>query len=199
MQRTAMSVRELRRVEVFGRVASHTLGLVDAAEVLALSYRQGKRLWKRYREHGAKGLQHDDAGRPSHRAKPAAFREQVLRLIREKYAGSPEERFGPTLASEHLAEEDGLPVDAETLWRWMLAVESWSRLRGKRRTHRRRRARKEHRQPHQAQEGTFQTREQRGHFEKRFDTALGNNLTGCTACDIPAFSLRCGGLSLTQE
>ncbi len=139
-----MSARELRRAEVFGRVASHTLRLVDAAEVLALSYRQVKRLWRRYRQHGAPALQHGNAGRPSHRAKPAAFREQVLRLVGEKYSGGLAERFGPTLASEHLAEEDGFAVHEETLRRWMLAAGLWSRTRGKRRAHRRRRARKEH-------------------------------------------------------
>jgi len=39
------------------------------------------------------------------------------------------ERFGPTLAAEHLAAEDGLQVDAETLRRWMLAEGLWSRER----------------------------------------------------------------------
>jgi hypothetical protein len=53
------------------------------------------------------------------------------------------ERFGPTLAAEHLAAEDGLQVDAETLRRWMLAEGLWSRER-RRRRHRRRRDRKEH-------------------------------------------------------
>ena len=53
-----MSTRELRRAEVLGRVKSHTLRLVDAAKMLELSYRQAKRLWQRYHEEGAKGLQH---------------------------------------------------------------------------------------------------------------------------------------------
>jgi len=53
------------------------------------------------------------------------------------------ERFGPTLAAEHLAAEDGLQVNAETLRRWMLAEGLWSRERRGRR-HRRRRERKEH-------------------------------------------------------
>ena len=44
---------------------------------------------------------------------------------------------------EHLASEDGLQVDAETLRRWMLSAGLWSRER-KRRRHRRRRERKEH-------------------------------------------------------
>jgi transposase len=139
-----MSTRELRRVEVFGQVAGKSLRLVDAAEILQLSYRQSKRLWRRYRQEGAGSLQHRSAGRPSNRAKPAVFREQVLQLIRAKYSGSAEERFGPTLAAEHLAEEDGLPIDEETLRRWMLAAGLWSRMRGRQRAHRRRRPRKEH-------------------------------------------------------
>jgi hypothetical protein len=63
--------------------------------------------------------------------------------VREKYGGAVGERFGPTLAAEHLASEDGLRIDAETLRRWMLAEQLWSRQR-KRRKHRRRRERKEH-------------------------------------------------------
>jgi hypothetical protein len=31
-----------------------------------------------------------------------------LRLIRKKYSGTEEQRFGPTLAAEHLASTDGL-------------------------------------------------------------------------------------------
>lgn len=140
-----MSTKELRRVEVFGRVRGEGLCLVDAAEMLSLSYRQTKRLWRRYRLEGAMGLQHRSAGRSSHRAKPLAFREQVLSLIREKYSGGPgEPRFGPTLAAEHLAEEDGLQLDEETLRRWMLAAGLWMRTRGHPRAPLRRRPRKEH-------------------------------------------------------
>ena len=39
-------------------------------KILELSYRQKKRLWKRYRGEGAKGLQHCSAGRGSNCAKP---------------------------------------------------------------------------------------------------------------------------------
>jgi transposase len=110
LKRTAMSTRELRRAEVLGRVKGQTLRLVDAAKMLEVSYRQAKRLWQRYREEGAKGLQHRSAGRSSNRAKPEKFRRKVLGLIREKYSGTEQERFGPTLAAEHLADQDGLEV-----------------------------------------------------------------------------------------
>jgi len=138
-----MSRRELGRVEVLARVRSRQLRVVDAAMLMRVSYRQAKRLWKRYREEGAAGLQHRSAGRPSQRAYAPQFRHKVLRLVREKYGGPVGERFGPTLAAEHLASEDELHLDAETLRRWMLAEGLWSRER-KRRRHRRRRERKEH-------------------------------------------------------
>ena len=44
MKRTAMSSKELRRVEVLSRVRSEGLPLGDVAEMLALSYRQIKPL-----------------------------------------------------------------------------------------------------------------------------------------------------------
>jgi transposase len=117
--------------------------VVDAAALLGVSYRQAKRLWKRYGEEGAAGLKHRSAGRRSNRAYAESFRRKVLGRVREKYGGPVGERFGPTLAAEHLASEDGLQVDAETLRRWMLAAGLWSRER-RRRRHRRRRQRKEH-------------------------------------------------------
>ncbi len=138
-----MSKRELGRVEVLARVKSKELRLVDAAVLMRLSYRQAKRLWKRYREEGAKGLKHRSAGRRSNRAYAEKFRRKVLGLVREKYGGRVGERFGPTLAAEHLAWEDGERVDAETLRRWMLEEGLWSRER-RRKRHRRRRERKEH-------------------------------------------------------
>jgi Helix-turn-helix domain len=138
-----MSKRELGRVEVLARVKSGELRVVDAGVLLRLSYRQTKRLWKRYEEEGAVGLKHRSAGRRSNRAYGEKFRRRVLGLVREKYGGAVGERFGPTLAAEHLAWEDEVVVDAETLRRWMLAEGLWSRER-RRRRHRRRRARKEH-------------------------------------------------------
>jgi transposase len=138
-----MSTKELRRVSVMGRVLAGTLGLGDAAGLLSVSYRQVKRLAQRYRAEGAAGLKHRSAGRPSNRAKPSADRARALALVREKYSGDPTTRFGPTLAAEHLASEDGIVVDHETLRRWLVAAGLWSRAR-KRSPHRQRRERKAH-------------------------------------------------------
>jgi transposase len=138
-----MSQEELRRVEVLAQLKNKKLQVMDAAILLGVSYRQAKRLWKRYREEGPTGLKHRSAGLLSHRAYEAKFRQKILELVREKYSGAVGERFGPTLAAEHLEQEDGVKVHAETLRRWMLAEGLWGRER-KRRQHRKRRERKEH-------------------------------------------------------
>ncbi len=138
-----MSTRELRRAGVLARVAAETLTLKSAAALMEVSYRQAKRLYRRYRADGTKGLKHRSAGRVSNRTRPRRLRTRVLTLVRAKYGGEVGERFGPTLAAEHLASEDGITVDHETLRRWMLAAGLWSRAR-KRSPHRRRRERMAH-------------------------------------------------------
>src|SRR6202790_4606336 len=138
-----MSLNELKRAGVLARVEAETLTLGGAAALMAVSYRQAKRLYRRYRAEGAAGLKHRGAGRASNRATARKGRERVLALVRQKYGGTVDERFGPTLAAEHLGTEDGVTVDHETLRRWMLAAGLWSRAR-KRSPHRRRRERKAH-------------------------------------------------------
>jgi transposase len=137
-----MSAQELGRADVMSRVASGALTLRGAAAILQVSYRQAKRIWRRYREGGAKALVHGHVGR-SNRGRPRAEREQALGLIQEKYSGEGRARFGPTLAAEHLASEDGIVVDHETLRRWMLAAGLWAPRRH-RSPYRQRRERKAH-------------------------------------------------------
>ena len=174
-----MSARELARVEVLSRVKAGTLRVQSAATVLGVSYRQAKRLLRRYRAEGAKGLKHRSAGRASNHARPVAERAQVLALVREKYSGSAEVRFGPTLAAEHLASEDGLTVHHDTLRRWMLAAGLWSRAR-KRSPHRQRRERKAHFGELVQLDGSFhdwyETRGPRGCLMNLVDDATGRTL-----------------------
>jgi len=83
-----MSSGELERVEVMGRVGSGDLKLSDAAIMLELSYRQTKRLWRRYRKAGREGLKHGNAGWPSNRSKPLKVRGRVLYFVKKKYSVS---------------------------------------------------------------------------------------------------------------
>jgi hypothetical protein len=141
-----MSVRELKRIEVFARVKAGTLKVKDAAVLLGVCERQAKRQWRKYRRQGPGALRHKSAGRRSNRRKPTAWRRRVIALYRRKYAGNAERGeapFGPTLAAEHMRDDDGVAVDPETLRRLLIAEGLWTR---KRRgvAHRQRRERKPH-------------------------------------------------------
>jgi hypothetical protein len=133
----------MRRAAVLAQVKTGAWTLVEGAERMEISYRQAKRLWKRYQKGAAAGLVHGSAGRESNRAKPKKVRAKAVRLIRKKYSGEIGVRFGPTLAAEHLASEDQIELSATTVRRWMLAEGLWSGAR-KGRQHRKRRERREH-------------------------------------------------------
>src|SRR5262245_31318373 len=129
-----MSRREWCRAEWLAQVRDGRVTLRAAAEGMGVSYRQAKRLWRRYRKQGDAGLRHGLRGRPSNRG-VSGERSRALALVRRHYAD-----FGPTLAAEQLAKRDGLHVDHETLRRWMVDAGLWERHR-KRRPYRSRRER----------------------------------------------------------
>ena len=110
-----MSQRERKRMTVMLEVKAAKLTLVEAAEVLGLCYRQTKRVWRRYRDEGDKGLVHQLRGKPGARAKPARTKARILARYAQRYPD-----FGPTLAAEYLSGE-GWVIDHETLRRWLLA------------------------------------------------------------------------------
>jgi hypothetical protein len=130
-----MSLKERRRLEVMSLVRDKKLSLVKGASLLKVSERQGRRLWKRYREVGDGGLVHGLRGKPSNHSRKTSFKEKTLARYVERYPG-----FGPTLAAEKLM-VDGFEVRRETLWRWLLAEGLWTR-RVRRKVHRSRRERR---------------------------------------------------------
>ena len=134
--RTPMSEKEIRRAQMMGLVAEGKRTLGNAAQVMGVSYRQAKRIYRRYREEGPAGLVHRNVGRPSQRRLDEELKQATLALYREQYAD-----FGPTLAAEKLAERNGLRVHRETLRRWLIAEGLWT-ARRQRRQYRSRRERR---------------------------------------------------------
>jgi transposase len=135
MEILKMSQKERVRLSVMKQVQEDELKLVEASDVLGLSYRQTKRIWGRYQAQGDRGLVHAARGKPGKRAKPAELKARILTRYDKRYPD-----FGPTLAAEYLAEE-GLKVDHETLRRWLLA-KGKPRMRRRRQRHREWRERK---------------------------------------------------------
>ena len=116
----AMSERDLQRIEVLSKVVGGRMTTVSAAHVLDLSERQVRRLLERMRVGGAASIRHKAIGRPSNNRIGDVVRDYAVTLVRECYAD-----FGPTLATEKLAERDGLRMSRETVRNWMVDAGLW--------------------------------------------------------------------------
>lgn len=116
----AMSERDLQRIEVLSKVLGGRMTIVSAAHVLDLSERQVRRLLERMRTGGAASIRHKAIGRPSNNRIGDVVRDYAVTLVRECYAD-----FGPTLATEKLAERDGLRMSRETVHNWMVDAGLW--------------------------------------------------------------------------
>lgn len=133
--RISMSQHERDVLQVIQQVVAGTLTQVEAARLLRRSARQVRRLQVRLDAEGDRAVVHRLRGRPSNRRIDAAQRQKILAAYRRDYSD-----FGPTFASEKLAEQ-GLVVSPETLRQWLLAEGLWQRRR-QRDPHRQRRPRR---------------------------------------------------------
>src|ERR1035437_6352438 len=130
-----MSAKERVRLDALRRVQRGEATVVKAAELMELSVRQGRRLWKRFKASGDAGLVHLLRGRSSNRRMPQELRDRIVKRHQERYGD-----FGPTLACEKLSEE-GLTVSPDTLTAMLKERHLWQRRR-RRGRHRQRRERR---------------------------------------------------------
>jgi transposase len=121
-----MSTKEVNRLEVMQRLDKKRMKQKTAAEVLGVSERQVKRLLRRYREQGAKGLISKRRGKPSSHQLAEETRREVLDLLKGKYKG-----FGPTLACEKMVEVEGLKISDESVRKMMMAEGLWKAKRAR--------------------------------------------------------------------
>src|SRR5215475_2163281 len=96
-----MRPREWKRLHLIHQALEKKINQKQAAELAGLSTRQMRRLMKRVREEGDRGIWHRRRGQPSNRRFSDQVRQKALRLFERKYAD-----FGPTLASEKLGAVD---------------------------------------------------------------------------------------------
>ncbi len=115
-----MSMRELDRLKCIQAVVDGELSATRAAERLAMSARQVRRLARRYQLEGPVGLISRHRNRPSNRRLKEALENQVARILRESYPD-----FGPTLAMEKLAERHQIQLAKETVRRIQMAAGLW--------------------------------------------------------------------------
>jgi transposase len=136
MDELRMSQKERIRLEALNRVKRGELSVVAAAELMGLSVRQARRVYKRFKSQGDGGLVHRLRGRASNRRMSQDLRQRIVKRHQERYGD-----FGPTLACEKLAEE-GLLLSPNTLTALLKERGLWQRRRkrGRHRSRRQRRA-----------------------------------------------------------
>jgi hypothetical protein len=121
--RISMSQPERDVLKILQRIHTGGLTQIEAARLLRLSSRQVRRLQRRLADEGDQAVVHRLRGEPSNHRIDPALRRKVLAAYRRDYPD-----FGPTFASEKLAEQ-GLVVSPETLRQWLLAEGLWHRQR----------------------------------------------------------------------
>jgi transposase len=135
--RIEMSQKERDVLRTIQNVVAQSMTQAKAAELLGLSVRQVRRLQRKLEAGGDAALIHGLRGKPSNHQPDRQLKHEVLQAYRQRYSD-----FGPTFASEKLAEEEGLTVCPQTLRRWLIDAGLWQ---GKRRreAHRSRRPRRD--------------------------------------------------------
>lgn len=133
-----MSSEELRRLSIINKAIDKLITQKKAAELIGLSYRQTKRLIKRVKKEGDKGIIHRLRGKQGNRKIDDKIKTKVIALYNQKYLG-----FGPAFASEKLYELDKIKIDHDILRIWLLKERKYNWQR-KGRKHRQWRKRKEY-------------------------------------------------------
>lgn len=121
-----MSKRELNRAEVMQRLKDKRLTQKEAAQILEVSVRQIKRLYRAYKKNGAAGLISGRRGKASNNQLDAQTVQQAIDLLHERY-----EDFGPTLAHEKLVEVHQLKLSDESVRKIMIVEGLWKPKRAK--------------------------------------------------------------------
>lgn len=134
-----MSEKERATLVVLERERRGEIRLVEAAEVLGISYRQCGRRKRRYEEEGAAGLTHGLRGGRSNRRLSEEVRTEIVELYGSRYEG-----FGPVLFTEKLHSSHQIKVDHETVRRLLIKEGLWRVERKRKKRHGAWRERKGH-------------------------------------------------------
>lgn len=115
-----MSQPEITRLQVMERLLNKNIKQKQAAKLLNLSVRQIKRLLKRYKQTGAKGLIHRARGKQSNNQIPQAEIDRVIQIVKENYPNC-----GPTFTYEKLVADNQVHFSLERLRQAMIETGLW--------------------------------------------------------------------------
>jgi transposase len=132
-----LSVEQVKRLDVLGRIDAGALTVAEAAKVLGLSRRQVKRLRRAVRDHGSTVIVHGNAGRAPVNRCSDTVRAKVLKLARTTYQG-----FNDCHLTEKLVATEHVAISRASVQRLLRAAGLGPPRRRRPPKHRRRRDRK---------------------------------------------------------
>src|SRR5437588_3367058 len=112
-----MTATDQHRAQILTQLVAGQLTPAEAAQLLARSERQVRRLAAAYASAGPAALVHGNRGRPPAHTLPADTRQEILRLAQERYAG-----FNTQHLTEKLQEEHQLRVSRASVRRILTAA-----------------------------------------------------------------------------
>jgi DNA-binding Lrp family transcriptional regulator len=115
-----MTTQDRDRLKVLHEVKKKHITQKEAAEQLGLSGRWVRKLVRRLRKEGDRGVIHRLRGKVSNRKIAQKVRQKAVKIVRAEYGD-----FGPTLAAEYLGEQHDIAVGKETLRQWMIEEGIW--------------------------------------------------------------------------
>jgi transposase len=122
MERIAMSQQERDRLEWLKRTQDKMISQREAAERMGVSERWVRKLLKRMKREGDRVVVHGLRGRASNRKIAAKVQAQAMEILKR-----PDwHDFGPTFASEQLAQRHQIQLSDETLRKWMITAGLWN-------------------------------------------------------------------------
>jgi transposase len=115
MEKVTLNQKEQNRLQVLNEVNLKQITIGQAAVLMQVSLRHGKRLLAGYRKEGASALAHGNRGKLPYNALDETIRQQVIDLAKTKYRGFNQQHF-----SEKLGEKEGVPLSRSTVRRILL-------------------------------------------------------------------------------
>jgi len=113
-----MSIKEINIVGIMKQLIDKKLTMKEAGVVMGISSRQAKRLLRRFRKEGEKGL--IGKWRGSGKTYKEDFKAKIMLIVSEQYKD-----FRPTFAAEKLYELNGFKINRETMRQWMIEGKLW--------------------------------------------------------------------------
>jgi len=132
-----MSQKEIKKYDIIKKLINQELNGSEAAELLNLTTRHIRRLKKKVKQSGIKGLIHGSRGKSGNRGLPDKEKQKIIDLLHKRYYD-----FGPTLASEKLKERHQIKRDKGTIRTIMINEGLWRPKQKKKDKHRQWRQRK---------------------------------------------------------